>query len=329
MGDSRDQIMEKSKEKTIVENMEKIAVHCTNSQSTPIIRRKRRRSAWEGQQCMVCGDRASGYHYNVLSCEGCKGFYRRIVTEENRVLMCKFGGDCKMDLYWRRKCPSCRLKKCTQVGMRPEFVTRTSAKPRVTSIPQKNVPSTSQSPTASSSNQASYLQNLSRERRLKLQSLRDIITREYQELCSVTSTSRVENLGTVADITTCHVEALVEFCKALPGFTDLPSIDQITMIKHSTIDASLLRSGFSFSQAPERQIDQSKRVSSLLPKSELYRPVKRFYDRISDLNPSETQIGLLVAISVFATDRADFIQNKDIESCQNEFVVRFIENQIF
>ena len=30
--------------------MEKIAVHCTNSQSTPIIRRKRRRSAWEGQQ---------------------------------------------------------------------------------------------------------------------------------------------------------------------------------------------------------------------------------------------------------------------------------------
>lgn len=23
--------------------------------------------------CLVCGDRASGYHYNALSCEGCKG----------------------------------------------------------------------------------------------------------------------------------------------------------------------------------------------------------------------------------------------------------------
>ena len=104
-------------------------------------------------KCMVCGDRASGYHYNVLSCEGCKGFYRRIVTEENRVLMCKFGGDCKMDLYWRRKCPSCRLKKCTQVkffynfwhlfylikkffkvGMRPEFVTRTRKSLKATLI---------------------------------------------------------------------------------------------------------------------------------------------------------------------------------------------------
>ena len=25
--------------------------------------------------CLVCGDRASGYHYNALTCEGCKGIY--------------------------------------------------------------------------------------------------------------------------------------------------------------------------------------------------------------------------------------------------------------
>ena len=70
----------------------------------------------------VCGDRASGYHYNVLSCEGCKGFYRRVVTDPNKVFICKFHGNCKMDLYWRRKCPACRLKKCKAVGMKPEFV---------------------------------------------------------------------------------------------------------------------------------------------------------------------------------------------------------------
>lgn len=27
----------------------------------------------EEELCLVCGDRASGYHYNALSCEGCKG----------------------------------------------------------------------------------------------------------------------------------------------------------------------------------------------------------------------------------------------------------------
>lgn len=32
----------------------------------------------EDELCLVCGDRASGYHYNALSCEGCKGI--NIVT---------------------------------------------------------------------------------------------------------------------------------------------------------------------------------------------------------------------------------------------------------
>ena len=27
----------------------------------------------EEELCKICGDRASGYHYNALSCEGCKG----------------------------------------------------------------------------------------------------------------------------------------------------------------------------------------------------------------------------------------------------------------
>src|SRR5699024_6009482 len=28
--------------------------------------------------CLVCGDRASGYHYNALTCEGCKGKLLRV-----------------------------------------------------------------------------------------------------------------------------------------------------------------------------------------------------------------------------------------------------------
>ena len=27
--------------------------------------------------CQVCSDIASGYHFNALTCEGCKGFFRR------------------------------------------------------------------------------------------------------------------------------------------------------------------------------------------------------------------------------------------------------------
>lgn len=69
--------------------------------------------------CLVCGDRASGYHYNALTCEGCKGFFRRSITK-NAVYQCKYGNECDIDMYMRRKCQECRLKKCLSVGMRPE-----------------------------------------------------------------------------------------------------------------------------------------------------------------------------------------------------------------
>ncbi|XP_030748909.1 ecdysone receptor-like [Sitophilus oryzae] len=71
--------------------------------------------------CLVCGDRASGYHYNALTCEGCKGFFRRSITK-NAVYQCKYGNNCDIDMYMRRKCQECRLKKCLTVGMRPECV---------------------------------------------------------------------------------------------------------------------------------------------------------------------------------------------------------------
>lgn len=49
------------------------------------------------------------------------GFFRRSVTK-NAVYVCKFGHTCEMDMYMRRKCQECRLKKCLAVGMRPECV---------------------------------------------------------------------------------------------------------------------------------------------------------------------------------------------------------------
>uniref|UniRef100_A0A8C6DAI0 Nuclear receptor subfamily 1 group H member 3 n=1 Tax=Moschus moschiferus TaxID=68415 RepID=A0A8C6DAI0_MOSMO len=71
--------------------------------------------------CSVCGDKASGFHYNVLSCEGCKGFFRRSVIKGARYA-CHSGGHCPMDTYMRRKCQECRLRKCRQAGMREECV---------------------------------------------------------------------------------------------------------------------------------------------------------------------------------------------------------------
>jgi ecdysone receptor len=79
------------------------------------------RAQQQEELCLVCGDRASGYHYNALTCEGCKGFFRRSITK-NAVYQCKYGGSCDIDMYMRRKCQECRLRKCLTIGMRPECV---------------------------------------------------------------------------------------------------------------------------------------------------------------------------------------------------------------
>nr|XP_044990179.1 oxysterols receptor LXR-beta isoform X3 [Jaculus jaculus] len=73
--------------------------------------------------CRVCGDKASGFHYNVLSCEGCKGFFRRSVVHGGAGrYACRGSGTCQMDAFMRRKCQLCRLRKCKEAGMREQCV---------------------------------------------------------------------------------------------------------------------------------------------------------------------------------------------------------------
>ncbi|KAI3411981.1 hypothetical protein GPALN_002035 [Globodera pallida] len=66
--------------------------------------------------CLVCGDLASGVHFSVWSCNGCKTFFRRVVIE-NRTYSCKRNGNCRIDKDCRCACRACRFKKCITVGM--------------------------------------------------------------------------------------------------------------------------------------------------------------------------------------------------------------------
>ncbi|KFD60454.1 hypothetical protein M514_07026 [Trichuris suis] len=66
--------------------------------------------------CKVCGDKASGYHYGVTSCEGCKGFFRRSIQKQIEY-RCLRDGKCMVYRLNRNRCQYCRFKKCLAVGM--------------------------------------------------------------------------------------------------------------------------------------------------------------------------------------------------------------------
>uniref|UniRef100_A0A182TZ53 Nuclear receptor subfamily 2 group E member 1 n=1 Tax=Anopheles melas TaxID=34690 RepID=A0A182TZ53_9DIPT len=74
-----------------------------------------------GALCKVCGDRASGKHYGVPSCDGCRGFFKRSIRR-NLEYVCKEGGKCVVDVSRRNQCQACRFAKCLQANMRREAV---------------------------------------------------------------------------------------------------------------------------------------------------------------------------------------------------------------
>lgn len=67
--------------------------------------------------CEVCSDAASGYHYGVYSCEGCKAFFKRSTQGDTPSYVCPATNTCTIDKQRRKSCQSCRLMKCFTVGM--------------------------------------------------------------------------------------------------------------------------------------------------------------------------------------------------------------------
>ncbi|CAK8690305.1 unnamed protein product [Clavelina lepadiformis] len=66
--------------------------------------------------CQVCGDNATGMHFGVMSCEGCKGFFRRSV-KKNANFTCAFSKNCGVNKTNRKHCQACRYNACLAAGM--------------------------------------------------------------------------------------------------------------------------------------------------------------------------------------------------------------------
>ncbi|CAN0001649.1 unnamed protein product [Bubo scandiacus] len=71
--------------------------------------------------CKICGDKSSGIHYGVITCEGCKGFFRRS-QQSSLSYACSRQQNCPIDRASRNRCQHCRLQKCLRLGMSRDAV---------------------------------------------------------------------------------------------------------------------------------------------------------------------------------------------------------------
>jgi hypothetical protein len=61
----------------------------------------------------------SGRHYGAISCEGCKGFFKRSIRKQLGY-QCRGNKTCEVTKHHRNRCQYCRLQKCLAMGMRSD-----------------------------------------------------------------------------------------------------------------------------------------------------------------------------------------------------------------
>ncbi|XP_053282370.1 bile acid receptor isoform X3 [Pleuronectes platessa] len=271
--------------------------------------------------CVVCGDKASGYHYNALTCEGCKGFFRRSITKK-AVYKCKNGGNCEMDMYMRRKCQECRLRKCREMGMLAECLLteiqckskrlrkNTKASPgQSTGDEMEGVDNTDSKQVTSTTKLTKEKVEITKAQRALMKVIVDAYNRhkipqDVAKKLLQDQYSAEENFLLLTEMATSQVQVLVEFTKNIPGFLSLNHEDQIALLKGSAVEAMFLRSAQVFSQkmpnGHTEVLEERIRKSGI--SEEFMTPMFNFYKSIGELHMIEEEQALLTAITILTPD---------------------------
>nr|XP_027806524.1 nuclear receptor subfamily 1 group I member 3 isoform X2 [Marmota flaviventris] len=196
----------------------------------------------EPRNCVVCGDRATGYHFHALTCEGCKGFFRRAVSKSTG-LTCPFAGSCEISKTLRRHCPACRLQKCLGAGMRKDMIL--SAEALALRRAKQAQRRAQQTPTQLSQEQKKLVQTLLGAHTRHVGTMFDQFVQfrppaylfiHHHRLPTLTPVLPL--LTHIADINTFMMQQIIKFTKDLPLFRSLPMEDQISLLKGAAVEIS-------------------------------------------------------------------------------------------
>uniref|UniRef100_A0AAQ4QJ69 Estrogen receptor 2b n=1 Tax=Gasterosteus aculeatus aculeatus TaxID=481459 RepID=A0AAQ4QJ69_GASAC len=193
--------------------------------------------------CAVCHDYASGYHYGVWSCEGCKAFFKRSIQGHNDYI-CPATNQCTIDKNRRKSCQACRLRKCYEVGMmkcgvRRERCSYRGARHRRGGLPPRD-------PSGRGLVRAGPGARAQRHLHLEapLGTLSPLPQAEPPEIYLMedlkkpfTQASMMMSLTNLADK---ELVLMISWAKKIPGFVELSLADQIHLLKCCWLEILML-----------------------------------------------------------------------------------------
>ncbi|XP_051579572.1 oxysterols receptor LXR-alpha-like isoform X1 [Myxocyprinus asiaticus] len=287
--------------------------------------------------CSVCGDKASGFHYNVLSCEGCKGFFRRSVIKGAQY-SCKNFGRCEMDMYMRRKCQQCRLRKCREAGMLEQCVL-SEEQIRLKKM-KKQEEETARTSAVATPSLALDMPPLAPEQQEMIEKLvamqkqcnkrsfldRPKVTPWPQSQDPLNREVRQQRFAHFTELAIMSVQEIVDFAKQLPGFLELTREDQIALLKTSTIEIMLLETSRRYNPAIDsitflKDFSYNKEdFAKAGLQFEFINPIFEFSKGMNDLHLDEAEYALLIAINIFSADRPNVQDHDLVERLQQPYV---------
>ncbi|XP_028660513.2 peroxisome proliferator-activated receptor alpha-like [Erpetoichthys calabaricus] len=304
-------------------------------------------------ECRVCGDKASGYHYGVHACEGCKGFFRRTIRLKLEYEKC--GHRCKIQKKNRNKCQYCRFQKCLSVGMSHNAI-RFGRMPQSEKLKLKaeiltcereveNCQVSDQKTLAKQIYEA-YLKNF----KMNKSKARTILTGKAntppfvihdmdtlrlaeKTLVAKMVANGIQNKEAEVRIFHCcqcvsveTVTELTEFAKSIPGFGNLDLNDQVTLLKYGVYEAMFAMLSSSMNKdgllvAYGNGFITREFLKSLRkPLSEMMEPKFEFAMKFNALGLDDSDLSLFVAAIICCGDRPGLVNVGQIEEMQESIV---------
>jgi len=268
--------------------------------------------------CVVCNDKSSGYHYGVSSCEGCKGFFRRSV-QKNMQYTCHKEKMCVINKVTRNRCQFCRLKKCFEMGMSKEAVRNDRNKKRK---PKEGETSTG---TATTSIELTEGEQEICNQVLAIHEQTFTISQEisakYKLSPEELEKGDVMLWERVAELSTEGITRIVEFGKQVPGFTQLSTSDQITLLKAACLEIMVLRLASRYEDKREcihfsNNVTLNRRQLEGGGFGALTDTIFKFSKSLLEIDIDKTEFALLAAICLLSGDRSGLASPEKVEKIQ-------------
>lgn len=306
-------------------------------------------------ECKVCGDKASGFHYGVHACEGCKGFFRRTVRMKLEYDRCE--RSCKIQKKNRNKCQYCRFQKCLSLGMSHDAIRygrmpEVERKKLVAGLLAEELnlskPGGSDLKTLAKQVNAAYLKNLvmtkKRARSIlsgKTSSISPFVIHDMDTLWKaegglvwrqlVHGAPLAKEIGVHVfyrcQCTTVEtVRELTEFAKSIPGFVDLYLNDQVTLLKYGVHEAifamlpSLMNKDGLLVANGKGFVTREFLRSLRKPFSEIMEPKFEFAVKFNALDLDDSDLALFVAAIILCGDRPGLMNVEQVEQSQDNIL---------